>query len=157
MTTATATESVQKKLEKSNLNDLADALRKVGPKRHSVIKAVVTGLGSTTGVNSVDITAATTKAAATITGIDTLRDGVNLPAIGKVLTLRVTAVPSSNYAATGARAITDASGTASSTRTKISNDGKTLTFESGKYINGFTIQYTPRSESDLTAAFAPNT
>lgn len=146
--TTTATESTQKKLEKSDLNNLAEALKKVGGKRHSVIKVTFASL---TSAATVDITTAASKAAATIAGIDTLRTGENLPAIKSILSLRVTA----GTATAGHRNVTDKDGTASTSLALISDDGKSLTFEAA--VTGFVIQYSPRAENDLTAAFAPTT
>jgi len=154
MTTTTKNRTVQQALTQGSLNDVAEALRKVGGRRHAIIKAVVTGL---TAAAAIDITTADVKAAATITGIDALDTGENLPAIGQVLSLRVTAVTT---ATVGTRTVSDVGETPSAPAAAgtpglatISDDGKTLTFEGT--VTGFTIQYTPRSETAMTTLFAP--
>jgi hypothetical protein len=148
MSTSTGTESIQKVLEKGDLNDLSEALKKVGGKRHSVIKVVVSGL--TADINP-DITGALVKAAATITGIDTLKDGEMLPPVGSILSLRVTA----GTAAAGDRIVTDVGGTASATVATIDDTGEVITFED--VVTAFVLQYVPRSEIAPTTLFAPTT
>lgn len=141
MPTTTRATTVQSTLNSGNLNTIGTAaqLIKLG-NALSLIKVVVTGL---TASNTVNITAAATKAAATITGFNPpLAAGQNLPAIGTIETLRVTAV---GTGALGHRNVTDAGGTAAATLALISDDGTTLTFEGT--ITGFIIQYAPRAEN----------
>lgn len=155
MTTATKTLTLRDELDKANPNTLADALRRVGlGKMLSVIKAVFVGLA--TGA-SYDITTAASKAAATITGI-TLGIGENLPAIGRVLSLRVTAATTATVV--GSYAITDKDGTVLTPATssvvglaKISDDGKSLTFASAD-VTAFVLEYIPRAENEPTEAFS---
>lgn len=115
----------------------------------TVIKATFTGLNAA----ATDITTAASKAAATVAGIE-LRTGENLPAIGRVVTLRVTG----GTAAAGPRIVVDSSGTAATAGSgavgvaTISDDGKTLTFEGA--ATGFVLTYTPRAAVSLTAAVA---
>jgi len=99
----------------------------------SKIKATFVGL---TSAAAQDITSAAAKAAATIAGIS-LQSGENLPPIGNVLSLRVTA----GAAAAGNRQITDTGGTAAAGVTRLSDDGKTLPFEAA--VTAFVIVYTP--------------
>lgn len=152
MTTTTRPETLQKVLEKSNPNTLADALKKVGGMRHALIKAVFTGLSD---VAAQDITTAAAKAAATITGIDALPAGTNLPAIGQVVTLRTTA---GTLATHGPHIVTDAGGTAlvpqadSPGVAKLSDDGTEITFQAG--VTAFVLQYYPRSETAMTDNYA---
>lgn len=143
MATTDKPQTLQQILSKANPNDICDALRAVDlGLKHAVIKVAFAGL---TSAASFDITTAASKAAATITGI-TLDTGVNLPAIGKIITLRVV-----TGTATGHRNVTDVGGTASTTLATISDDGKTITFEA--VITAFTLTYEPRSATALTGAF----
>jgi len=108
---------------------------------------------SLTSAAAQDVTTAASKAAATISGL-TLDTGVNLPPISQVVTLRVTA----GAAAAGVRAVTDAGGSASSSVALISDDGKTLTFETT--VTGFVLTYIPREPAGVTldtTLLAPST
>lgn len=153
--TTTADITLQKVLENSDPNQLADALRQVGGKRHAVIKVVFAALAN---VAAQDITTAAAKAAATISGIDELPDGENLPAIGEVLSLRSTA---GAMAVHGTHVVSDAGGTpivptaAIPGVATVSDDGKTLTFQAG--VTAFVLQYRPRSEAAMTSKFASST
>lgn len=119
---------------------------------HSVIKATFAALDAT----AVDVTTAASKAKATVAGV-TLATGENLPAIGEILTLRVTG----GSATAGARVVTDAGGTAGAPGANgpgialISDDGKTVTFEAA--VTAFVIQYKPRAAVAVTGANAPTT
>lgn len=154
--TTTATETVQRVMDKANPNLLADACRKVKfGKMATVVKAVFTGL---TDVAAQDITTAAAKAAATITGINLDSDEM-LPPIGHLLTLRTSA---GTLAVHGSHTLTDANGTALVPNAaypgvaKISDDGKTLTFQAG--VTAFEIHYIPRPALDVSAnQFAPST
>ena len=144
MPTTNRATTVQSALNDGNVNVFGAAaqLLKLGNVL-SPIKVVVTGLTASATVN---ITAAATKAAATITGFTpALATGQNLPAIGSIDTLRVTTV---GTGATGVRAVTDAGGTASSSVALISDDGTTLTFEGT--VTGFVMWYWPRPENLAT-------
>jgi len=145
--TTTKTIDLRYVINAGNLNDEAAALRlmKHG-NMHSVIKATFASLSAAA---SVDITTATSKSKATVTGI-TLDTGENLPAIGAVISLRVTA----GSASAAVRTVTDSGGTATTAIAKISDDGKTLTFEDT--LTGFVLTYIPRGETAPTTAFPMN-
>jgi hypothetical protein len=99
----------------------------------SKVKVTFTGL---TSAAAQDITTAAAKAAAAISGISLL-PGENLPPIGSVVALRVTA----GAAAAGVRTIGDTAATAAATVTRLSDDGKTLTFEAA--VTAFVLVYYP--------------
>lgn len=146
-------DTIQEVLERSNPNDLADALHKLDfGKMNAVVKATFTGLTSAAAQN---ITTAAAKAAAVITGI-TLEAGENLPPIGELVSLRVTA----GTLAAGDSILTDAGGTAKAIGatnnhvTILSDDGKTLTFQAA--VTAFVLVYVPRSKVPLTDKFAPS-
>lgn len=140
-------------LDNANLGKLDAALQaaKLG-QALSQVKVAATGL---TGAASFDITTAAVKAASTITGIY-LPDGTNLPAIGNVVSLRVTAAGTGTTV--GSYAITDAAGTALSPTTStvvglalLSDDGKTLTFPTAD-VTEFVLVYRPRAAVSMSAA-----
>lgn len=151
--TTIAEKTIREILNESDLNSLADVLKKIQfGNMASVIKATVTGL---TAAAAIDITTAAVKAAASLVGI-TLRTGENLPAIGAVVGLRVTA--SGTAASVGNYIVGDLSSTllvppgGANTAVgvaRISDDGKTLTFPNT--ITAFNLIYIPR------AAFPGNT
>jgi hypothetical protein len=145
--TTTKIETLQRALNDANPNEVADCLKrmKLG-NMLAPVKATFVGLTSSA---TQDITTAAAKAAATITGMS-LDSGENLPAANDIRTLRVTA----GAAAAGPRQMTDAGGTASATVAKISDDGKTLTFEAA--VTAFVLTYEPRSSTDLGSNFAPS-
>lgn len=144
--TTTKTATLQEVLEEANPNTLADAMRKVGGKKFATVKVTVAAL---VAAASFDITSAAFKAAITsLLGI-TLENGENLPPIGNVATLRVTA----GAAAAGHRDVTDVGGTPAATIATISDDGKTLTFEAN--VTAFVLTYEPREATALTDVFAP--
>jgi hypothetical protein len=116
------------------------------------VKVVAAGL---TAAASFDITTAAFKALSTINGID-LNTGENLPAMGRVLTLRVTASGTAN--SVGSYGLTDTGGTAVSPTAganmgiaKISDDGKTLTFLTT--VTAFTLYYFPVAGTAMNTLF----
>ena len=116
------------------------------------VKAVFTGL---TGAAAHDITTAASKAGATITGIYLANNDL-LPAIGDVVSLRVTAA--STGSTVGAYGITDAAGTAVTANTSavmgvalLSDDGKTITFPTAD-VTAFVLVYRPRASVAMSAA-----
>lgn len=150
MSTTTIAPTYQSELNKANPNNLADLIRSMKFGNYAVrVKVVVAALAAAAAV---DITAAATKAAATITGI-TLGTGQNLPPIRNVCSLRVSA----GAAAAGDRHMSDAGGTAAAPGANgpgiatLSDDGKTITFEGN--VTGFTLIYEPQSQQDLTASY----
>ena len=154
--TTTKTATLQSILADANPNLLADALKKLGlGTLFAPIKVVVTGLAATA---TPDITGPLVKAAAVITGIDELADGVNLPPLGSLLSLRVTA--SGTAGSLGTYIFTDAAGTAivppggasvAVGIAEISDDGTTITFPNT--VTAFVLEYTPRPVVDLTEVF----
>lgn len=142
--TTTKEQTLQQILSAANPHQLADALRAIDiGLKHAVVKVTFAALSSAAAI---DITTAASKAAATIVGI-TLDSGVNLPPIGKVITLRVTA----GAAAAAHRNVTDVGGTPSASLATLSDNGKTLTFETT--VTGFVLTYEPRAAVALTSLF----
>lgn len=145
---------LQRELDKANPNTLADALRLV--KLGHLLAPIKVTFAALSAAAAVDITTAASKAAATIVGI-TLESTENLPPIGVVRTLRVTA----GAAQAGPRVVTDAGGTAAAGATGlggagggvalISDDGKTLTFEGN--VTGFVLEYYPLPFTSLQSTF----
>jgi hypothetical protein len=157
MATTNEAQTVQRALNVANPQDLASACQKgkLG-NALSPVKAVVTSLTATA---TPDITSASVKAAAVISGI-TLKTGQTLPAIGHIVSLRV--ATSGTAASVGTYIATDDSGTAivppggasaAVGIAKLSDDGKTLTFPNT--VTGFTIVYFPRLEN-LLVDLAPS-
>ena len=154
--TTTKTQTVQDILTQANPVNLADVLRLLGLGRlFAPVKVVV---AAATATATWDITTAAFAAAATttITGIDAIASGAGLPAIGAMLTLRVSSSGTAN--SVGTYILSDVSGTPLIAGTStavgvatISNDGKTLVFPNT--ITGFVLEYTPRPEVAMTAAF----
>ena len=154
--TTTVQSDIRTVLNLGNLNDLADALRKIKVGTMlSVVKAVVTALSA---AQNIDITTAAVKAAAVITGI-ALGTNENLPPIGVVRSLRVAA--SGTAASVGTYGVSDAGGTAvvppggasvSMGIATLSDDGKTLGFPNT--ITAFTIVYMPKADVTLDTALA---
>jgi hypothetical protein len=157
--TGTKTRTRRGALNQGDLNDIANALKLIkAGNALSVVKVVV---GAITATATPDITSAAVKAAATITGLDALQTGENLPPIGQVVSLRV--VASGTGASLGTYGVSDAGGTAivppggagaAMGIALLSDDGKTLTFPNT--ITQFTIQYIPRAEN-IGNEFAPKT
>lgn len=139
-TTTTAVQTLKDALNRGNLADIADAIKKIGlGSMVSPLKRTFTGLTSASffDLTTIDGTGETVGAA-----------NANRVAALVVGTMRVTA----GAAATAARFMTDGGGTASATVAKISDDGKTVTFEAG--VTAFIIEYIPRSATDTTSRFA---
>ncbi len=135
--TTSKVETLRRVLNQADPNELADAFRliRLGDML-STIKVAFAGLTSA-AAQDITTAAAKTAAGANITGI-TLETGENLPPIGDVTTLRVV-----TGGTAGARSVTDAGGTASTTVALLSDDGKTLTFEAA--VTAFTLTYRPRA------------
>lgn len=145
--TTTKIETLQRALNDANPNEVADCLKRVKlGNMLNTVKVTATGLVSAA---SQDITTAAVKAASVIVGL-ALDSGENLPASNVVQSVRVTA----GAAAAGLRQIGDSGATASATVAKISDDGKTLTFEAG--VTAFVLTYMPRSAEALSNSFAPS-
>lgn len=160
--TTTKNETLRSVLNDANLNEIASAMRRMRlGDRLSVVKVTVASLTATA---TPDITSAAVKAAATIVGM-TLATGENLPPIGHVLSLRISA--SGTAASVGTYAVSDAGGTAiippggasaAAGIALISDDGKTITFPNT--VTGFVIQYIPREPVGVnldTTRYAPST
>jgi hypothetical protein len=152
--TATKTFTVREAVNSGNANQVPEALAAIKAGNSlSKIKVTFTGL---TSAAAQDITTAAAKAAATISGIS-LATGENLPPIGSVVTLRVTA----GTAAAGARVAVDVGGTAlpgDPTTAKapgtvtVSDDGKTLVFDAA--VTAFVLTYYPAPSGGADQAFA---
>lgn len=144
MTTSVAT-TLQKALDRANLSNLDACLAK------AKLGTMLTPLKRT-------FTGLTAAAAFDLTAIDGTGETAGagnekrLAALS-VTTLRVTAV---GTGALGTRIMTDTGGTAlagdatSPGVAKLSDDGKTITFEGT--VTAFVITYIPRSFTDMTAA-----
>lgn len=145
--TTTAVQTLRDILNLADPNTVADALRRIKlGNMASVIKITVTGL---TASATPDITTAEVKAAAVVAGI-TLASDELLPAIGQVVSLRVTA--SGTATSVGTYGITDAGGTAivppggasaAMGIAEVSDDGKVITFPNT--VTAFVLQYIPRA------------
>lgn len=122
---ATAAETLKSVLDRANPNNLADAL--------ALVK-----LGTMLAPTSVTVA----QTSATTIPLDP-------PALA-VFGCRVTG----GAAAAGARIVSDAGATPSSTVCTLSADGATLTFEAG--VTGAVLSYMPRSSADMDAKFAAN-
>jgi hypothetical protein len=123
----------------------ADALDKVGlGTMLTPRKVTFVGLASAAAQ---DITTAAAAAAATVVPA-LLSEQLTLGAVLVPIAIRVTA----GAAAAGVRTVGDSGATASATVVKLSDDGKTLTFEAA--VTAFVIEYLPRPVTDLTAKFA---
>lgn len=151
--TTTLDNTVRDVLNLARPDQLADVLAKIKfGNMASLIKITVTGL---TAIAAPDITTAAVKAAAVIEGI-TLKDGEMLPAIGEVISCRVTASGTAN--SVGSYAITDAGGTgltptagANVGLAKLADDGKAITFLTT--VTAFVLVYRPRPAVALNSAF----
>lgn len=144
MTTTVLETTFQSQLNKSDANDTADLLAGIkAGNALSVVKATFTGL---TSLAAQVITNDDHKANGVVIGLSpALAAGENLPAIGQVLSLRITA----GTAGAGPSIVTDAGGTptaiaalAASVAT-ISDDGATLTFDAA--VTAYVISYNPRA------------
>lgn len=160
--TTTKVETIRQVLNQASPDELADAFRKIKlGDMLSVIKVTVAALTATAAP---DITSAAVKAAATIVGT-TLESGENLPPIGQLLSLRVTA--SGTAASVGSYIATDTGGTATLPTggasagvgiAKLSDDGTTITFPNT--VTAFVVTYRPRAPAAIgsldTTKFAPS-
>lgn len=153
MTTTTIEATVQSALNNSDLTDTADLLAKIKAGfAMSTIKVTVVGAAS---LAAQDITSLDTITNATVVGISpalVATDGDRLPAIGNVVSLRVTA----GTADAGDRIISDAGGTPAAKAAlaagvaTLSDNGTTLTFEAA--VTAYVITYQPRAEG-ITDSF----
>lgn len=131
--TTTETTTIQKVLNEADPNRLSDALRK------AKVGDALQGFQKT-------LTGLTSQVSHDLTAIDDPDDvSIKLPAVLVVTGLRVTA----GAAAAGARFISDAGSTPSTTVAALSVDGKTISFEAA--VTAFVIYYVPKQ--DLTATF----
>lgn len=153
-----------REMDKGNLSSIADIARlaKLGMMM-TKIKVVVSSLTAAAAVN---ITAAATLAAATVTNAQgttlSLDTGENLPPIGQVVSLRVTA--SGTAGSLGTYGITDDGGTAivppggagaAMGIAKLSDDGKTITFPNT--VTGFVLEYMPLAQTNMLSLYPPVT
>jgi hypothetical protein len=145
--TTTRVDTTEQILKKADPNEINDAFHKMDlgtmltPRKHTF-----TALASAAAQ---DIT--TLAALAADVATPALPSNVlNLPPILSVIALRVTA----GAAAAGVRTIGDSGATASATVAKLSDDGKTLTFEAA--VTAFVLEYIARPNTDMTAKFAPS-
>lgn len=152
MTTVTKNVDLRDALNSGMPDSIAKAEQAV--KRGNMTSLIKVTFAALASAAAQDITTAAAKAAGTISGI-TLQTGELLPAIGQVLSLRVTA----GAAAAGPRVVVDTGGTAGAPGAngpgiaRISDDGKTLTFEAA--VTGFVLQYYPRADVALTTEAPP--
>lgn len=152
---ATFDDDIRLEGNKGDLNTLGQVAAKVKlGNMLSVIKVVVTGL---TAAGFFDITTAAFKAALTSNAGITLLSGENLPAIGHLVSLRVTAATTASTA--GTYGLTDVAGDMITANThtvmgvaRISDDGKTLSFPTAD-VTAFILQYVPRADVALTTVF----
>ena len=149
----------------SRIVDVRDALNSGNPaavaSAHGKIKAgnmaslIKVTFASLTSSATQDITTAAAKAAITASDGITLKTGENLPAIGHVVSLRVTA----GTLAAGPSLVTDSGGTATAIGalachvSLLSADGTTLTFQAA--VTGFVLWYYPKEYVDLDTAMPP--
>lgn len=145
--TTTKIETLQRALNDANPNEVADCLKRV--KLGNMLNTVKVTATALTSASAFDITTAAVKAASVIVGLS-LDSGENLPASNVIQSVRVTA----GAAAAGLRQIGDSAATASATVAKVSDDGKTITFEAG--VTAFVLTYMPRSAEALSNSFAPS-
>lgn len=149
--TTTRTTTVREVLSSGNANKIPDAMQKI--KVGNQLSKIKVTFAALTSAAAQDITTAAAKAAATILGIS-LQTGELLPAIGSVVTLRVTA----GTLAAGPALVTDAGGTAtaigalSNHVVLLSDDGKTLTFQAA--VTGFVLEYYPAPAGGADQAYA---
>lgn len=156
MTTTTAAYILQTMLDEANPNLLSDALRKV--KLGHMLSRVKITVASLTATATPDVTSDSVLAASTVSGI-TLATGENLPAIGQLISLRVTA--SGTAGSLGTYVFTDAGGTAlvppggasaAVGIAEISDDGTTITFPNT--VTGFVLEYWPAPYTATSTAVA---
>jgi PPE-repeat protein len=138
--TVTKTRTITDVGNSGDLNQLADVAQKVG-------------LGNVLGIKKVTFAALASAAAQDITTIAAgvaagLTGQATLPPIGSPVAVRVTA----GAAAAGLRQVGDIGATLSATVCRLSDDGKTLTFEAA--VTGFVLLYVPGSLVPLSNKFA---
>lgn len=121
-------QSIKTVANSGNLNELGEVVQKVQ-------------LGTMLQLQQLTLTGLAASATLNLSAL-------GYPAIGAILSLRVTA----GAAAAGVRMVADAAGTASATVALVSADGKTLTFEDT--VTAVVIQYMPRSAVDMAGNFA---
>lgn len=158
--TTIAEKDIRAIINESDLNELADVLKKIkAGTMFSKVKVVATGL---VAAAAFDITTAAVKAASAVTGI-TLATGENLPPIGRVVSLQVTTgtalalgtyiVGPTGTPPAGATVINPPGGAQTAVGVaSLSDDGKTLTFL-GAAITGFTLTYFPAPAVALNTEF----
>lgn len=151
--TTSVTNTVARELNKGDPNTVPSLAKKM--KWGNMMNPIKVVVASLTATATPDITAAATLAAATVTGID-LDDGENLPAIGKVVSLRCSTSGTAN--SVGTYIVGDSNSTALSPTAganvgiaELSDDGTTLTFPTT--VTGFEIHYYPRPAADFDDAF----
>lgn len=147
--TTTKTDSVANAMNTGNPASIANAIEQMKLGRMlTPQKWTTVGL---TSASAFDLTTAAVAAAATAgPSTSALATGERLQAALSAagVAVRVTA----GAAAAGPRIVTDSGGTPSATVATLSADGKTITFEAG--VTAFVIEYIPRSEKAMIAAFA---
>ncbi len=158
--TTTKKQSLREAANSGDPGQLATVARKIKlGNMLSLVKATVVALAASAAV---DLTAAATKAAATVTGI-TLATGEMLPAAFIIKSLRVTA--SGTAASVGAYMVGDTGATptlptggasAGVGIAKLSDDGKTITFPNT--VTAFVVEYLPRADAvPDTTEYQPTT
>lgn len=128
---STDPQSILAVLQAANPNTLPDMLRK---QRVDRMFQPITATCTIASGTSIDITTLRAGTEAVVSSNSPIEAGELLPPVRYVRSLRV-----ATGTATGTRMITDASGTASTTVAKLSEDGKTLTFEAA--ITVFVLVY----------------
>lgn len=148
-------DDIRKILNSGKLGTLADLAKKV--KLGNMLSLIKVTVASLSADDNPDITSAEVLAAATVEGI-TLDDGEMLPAIGQVVSLRVTT--SGTAGTVGTYVVSDDGGSAVSATTHtvagialLDDDGKTITFPTS--ITGFEIHYYPRAAVPLDTEWPP--
>lgn len=143
--------SVEEAISSGNPADVASGLQKIQAGR--CFATIIATFAELTSAAAVDITTAASKAACTYSGIK-LDAGENLPPIGDLVSLRVTA----GTAGVGPRQVTDSGGTAAAIPSGdvsgialLSDDGKTLTFDAA--VTGFVLVYRPRAAVALSTTY----
>lgn len=150
--TVNQTQSYRQVLDKALLGTLGTCLANM--KFGLMCSPMKVTVASLTAATNFDITTSTFKSKVTAYVGVSLLDGEMLPAIGQVISLRVTASGTAN--SVGSYAITDTGGTAVSPTAganvglaTLSDDGKTLTFPTT--VTAFVLQYIPRPAVTMTA------
>lgn len=160
MPTVTEINTIRQELNRAQIGRLTDLFSKI--KLGNMMAPIKVTVAALTASATPDITSPAVKAAATIVG-RTLLASENLPAIGQVVNLRISA--SGTAASVGTYGVTDAGGTAiippggasaSMGIAKLSDDGKTITFPNT--VTGFVITYYPRAavDPDTASAYSPS-